>query len=56
MLLDLNLNLIFWYDRNTNSNVYYLKPPTNHSIYFKNLSYKSLDKYLLIHSNDKTII
>ena len=45
MLLDLNLNLIFWYDRNTNSNVYYLKPPTNHSL-LQNLSYKNLDKYL----------
>lgn len=45
MLLDLNLNLAFWYDSNTNSNVYYLKPPLDQSI-LQNLTYKNLDKYL----------
>lgn len=45
MLLDLNLNLTFWYDSTTNSNVYYLKTPLNQSI-LQNLTYKNLDKHL----------
>ena len=45
MLIDLKLNLAFWYNNELNSNTYYLTSTYNIDI-LQNLTYKNLHKHL----------